>query len=218
MKIYEIESKGHGKFAFASGYNPFGGMEFMDEWHETARRSRVDFWKINPGEPGIEIDECASCWPDVMSCTFAPPSCFYSRKVLESLKSHGISVKRATLIPIGKIVKGKIKAVPPPDYFIIEALPGIQIDYAASGYNVDDCGYPDEKIPRPTPRPILQHDPETWTGLDLFCSSNYFGRPRFLQLLCNERVREIAAKDGWTNVAFQRVRVKGVNPITGRLD
>jgi hypothetical protein len=216
MKIYEITSAGHGKYAFAAGYYPFNDMAFMDEMDELKRKMMLDFWRINPCEPGIEIEESASCWPDVMSCTFSPPSCFFSRKVLESLEAHGIAAKRATFIPVGKLAKGKIKTVPPPDYFIIEALPGIQIDYAASGYTVDADGYPDTKIRRPTPRPVLQHDPETWSGLDLFCSSNYFGRPRYLQLLCTERVREIAAEDGWENVHFQRVRVKGVNPITGR--
>jgi len=216
MKIYEIASEGHGKYAFAFGYSPFNDMKFIEEWHESDLKRTLEFWKINPGEPGMQIEESASCWPDVMSCTFSPPSCFFSRKVLESLDSNGIAVKRTCPIPVGRVKLGKIKTVPPPDYFVIEAQPGIQIDYAASGYTIDANGYPDEKVLRPTPRPVLQHAPETWSGVDLFCSSNYFGRPRYLQLLCTERVREIAAKDGWTNVFFQRIRVKGVNPITGR--
>ena len=99
---------------------------------------------------------------------------------------------------------------------MIEALPGIRVDYAASGYIVDADGNPDRSAPRIVPSPIPQYDPATWSGADLFCQENGHGGPYYLDLLFTERIKEIAIKDGWTNVSFQRVRVKGVNPITGR--
>lgn len=172
-----------------------------------------------PDVPGLHVEERASHWPDVMFCGGRPPSCFFSRKVIESLDAHGIAVKRLTPIPVGKFGEGKLKSVPLPDYFVIEAIPGIRIDYAASGFVVDADGNPVPGAPIPKPPPTTQYDPATWSGLDLFCVSNgRAGGPYYLELLCTERVKEIAKQDGWTDVSFDRLYVKGINPFTGKPD
>ena len=216
MKIFEFESGSSSKFAYASGYRPFENMSFFDALPEQQRIRRSQFWALDPGDPGLCIDDSGSRWPDLMECNHPPPHFVFSRKILTSLESHGIPLKRITPIPIGSIASRKLSEVPPPEYFVIEALPGIRVDYAASGYIVDADGNPDRSAPRIVPSPIPQYDPATWSGADLFCQENGHGGPYYLDLLFTERIKEIAIKDGWTNVSFQRVRVKGVNPITGR--
>jgi hypothetical protein len=218
MKIFKFESGDSSKFAYAYGYRPFEGMAFEGEFSVTLKESRRAFAAANPGPPGLQVGDTGSIWPDLMYLGDPPPSFVFSRKILNSLGFHGISLKRTTSIPIGSVASKKLRDVPPPDYFVIEALPGIRVDYAASGYVVDADGNPGRNAPRVLPPPILQYDPTTWSGADLFCQDNGHGGPRYLDLLFTERVKEIAIKDGWTNVSFQRVRVKGVNPITGRPD
>jgi hypothetical protein len=150
-----------------------------------------------------------------MYCGGTVPSFVFARRILNSLEAHDISIKKITSIPITSIESKKLKSIAPPEYFVLEALPGIRVDYAASGYVVDADGNPDPKAPKIVPSPIPQLDPASWSGGDLFCQENGLFGPQYLNLLFTERVKEIAIKDGWTNVSFQRVRVKGVNPITG---
>lgn len=216
MKIFKFETGDSSRFAYASGYYPIGNMAFMEGIPEEIRNRKKLWWEKYPNLPGLHVDDSGSKWPDLMYCGNSPPSYFFSRKILTSLESHGISLRRTTLIPIGSIASKKLREISPPDYFVFEALPGIRVDYAASGYIVDADGNPDRSAPRAIPSPIWQYDPATWSGADLFCQENGLAGPRYLDLLFTERVKEIAIKDGWTNVSFQRVRVKGVNPITGR--
>ncbi len=216
MKIYKISTENHGKYAYATGYHAFQDMEFLESVGEYRRKMMEESWRIFPREAGLHIEDPATCWADVMFCGNPPPFFFCSRKVVNSLESHNIPLRRSTLIPIGCIKSKKLREIPPPEYFVLEALPGIQVDYASSGYVVAPDGLPDPNAPRITPSPIPQYDPATWTGADLFCQSNSQHGPRYLDLLCTERIKEIALQDGWTNVAFQRLRVKGINPFTGR--
>ncbi|HEX7260815.1 MAG TPA: hypothetical protein VF258_03285 [Luteolibacter sp.] len=215
MKIYKLSTGGHSKYAYAADYHAFEGMAFIESVGEHQRKMIMDSWRIFPKEPGLNIAPSGSYWPDVMFCGNPLPSCFFSRKVLESLDFHRIAVKRAIPIPVGEVANTKLRMVPPPDYFVIEALPGIRVDYAASGFSVDMDGNPNRNAPRIDPPPILQYDSATWSGADLFCQANGHYGPHYLDLLGTERIKEIALKDGWTNVAFNRVRVKGVNPFTG---
>jgi hypothetical protein len=215
MKIYKFATGDSNKYAYASGYAPFDGMSFFDEFPEQVKEREMAFWAVNPAPPGLCIDDSGSRWPDLMYCGGTPPSFVFSRKVIDSIAAHGIPVKRITPIPVGSIASEKLKTVPRPDYFVIEALPGISLDYAASRVAVDADGNPDFSAPRGNPPPILQYDPATWTGADLFCQANGPYGPHCLDILCTERVKEIAQRDGWTHVSFNRVRVKGVNPFTG---
>lgn len=215
MNIYTFKTGDSSKYAYASGYRPFEGMSFFDDFPEHLKNSRIRSWEVNQGEPGMQIGDTGSRWPDLMECGNPPPSFVFSRKILASLESHGILPRRITPIPIGEIQSEKLKSVPHPDYFVIEALPGIEVDYAASGYVVDSDGLPDLNSPPLLPMPIPRYDPQTWTGADLFCQSNARHGPCHLTLLCTERVKEIALQDRWTNVSFQRLRVKGINPFNG---
>lgn len=216
MKIYKFETGDSGKYAYAFGYRPFKDMRFFEDLPESIRIRRTQFWALNPGLDGISVGDSGNQWPDLMDCGNPPPFVFFSRKILDSLNAHEIPIRRFTPIPVGDIGSKKLRSIPPPEYFVIEALPGIHVDYAASGYIVDANGNPDPNAPKIIPPPIPQFDPATWSGADLFCQENGSCGPRYLDLLFTERVKEIAIKDGWTNTAFQRVRVKGVNPFTGR--
>lgn len=147
---------------------------------------------------------------------------FSSNRLLDGGGSnHRISTPINPLKPRQrpKILRSsRLKALQHPDYFVIEAVPGIRIDYAASGFVVDADGNPDPNLPRPSPPPTLQYDPATWSGADLFCVSNGRGGPCYLELLCTERIKEIAKLDGWANAAFNRSLVKGIEPFSGRPD
>ncbi len=191
-------------------------MGFEQEFPEYLRERRKLASVLDPGLPGLHVGETGSRWPDLMSCGNPPPSFVFSRKIVMSLESRDIALRRITPIPIGSIENSKLRNVPAPEYFVIEALPGIQVDYAASGYVVDVDGNPNLNAVRSDSTCILQYDPLTWSGADLFCQSNGHGAPRYLDLLCTERIVEIAKEDGWEDAAFQRVRVKGVNPVTGQ--
>lgn len=218
MKLYSFETIGNRSYCYASGYYPFGETNFMEGIPEGIRNRMLLSWEMFPEIPGLHIDDSGSRWPDLMDCGGGYPSFVFSQKILASLKSHDIMLRRTTPIPIGSIAREKLRDVPPPEYFVIEALPGIRVDYAASGFPVNADGNRDRNAPRVVPSPIPQYDPATWSGADLFCQENGPDGPCFLNLLFTERIKEIAIKDGWTNVSFQRVRVKGVNPFTGRLE
>lgn len=216
MKLYTFKTGDSSKFAYAYGYRPFDGMTFEDDFSKYLKEHRAASAAVNPGPPGLQVGDTGSKWADLMYCGNPPPSFVFSRRILNSLEAHEIPLKGVTPIPIGNIESKKLRSISPPEYFVIEALPGICVDYAASGYVIDADGNPDKNAPRVIPSPIPQLDPATWSGADLFCQENGHSGPHYLDILFTERVKEIAIKDGWTNVSFQRVRVKGVNPITGR--
>jgi hypothetical protein len=216
MKIYTFSTGDSNKFAYAYGYRPFGEMSFEDHFPEYLKERRHLASMLDLGPPGLQVGDAGAQWPDIMYCGNPPPSFVFSEKVLTSLGSHDISPYKVTPIPISSIASKKLRDIVAPNYFVVEAFPGIRVDYAASGFVVDSNGNPDQNAPQIQPSPILQYDPASWSGADLFCQSNGHGGPYYLDLLCTDRLREIAKLDGWTNAAFNRVRMKGINPFTGK--
>ena len=105
MKCYLIDSGSSNtkEWAWASGWRgPLDGpMPFL---LQIELESKIALWKVNPGPPGIHIDETpAWAWPDVLGCGGSPPLFFVSRKILESLDAEGIRYARATPIPVAVV-------------------------------------------------------------------------------------------------------------------
>ena len=161
-----------------------------------------DFWKVNPSEPGLIIGERGSRWPDFLRNGGSPPLMFVSQRVVNSLQNAGIPIARITSMPIAKIKARNLKNKPPPEYCVIEALPGIEMDYSASGIPIDTEGMP--IIPM-TIHPIpWKLKTSTWTGIDLFGWPRLPKRPDDV-LICTDRIVELAKHDGWTNVRFDPI-------------
>lgn len=210
-KIYSIRSACAKGFAYASGYGPFKGMAFFENLPSLVRERKKEAWDVYPMKPGLEIDEEGTKWPDVLHCGNPPPSEFFSGKVVDSLRANEIHSIRVTEVPVGNVGSSKLREIPHPAYHALEAEPGISIDYAASGIPLDKDGKPE--LPRG--KSVVVHlDPLTWTGADIFKCSNW--QRGGMDLLCTERVKKIAEQEGWTNVEFIRLRVKGVDPFTGK--
>ncbi|WP_338285933.1 hypothetical protein [Luteolibacter sp. LG18] len=207
-KIYSISEASQKGFAWASGYGPFEGMDFFPRLHLVTQRSFMDFWEVNHKPPGISLGETGTKWPDIMFCGNPPPFAFFSDRIVEDLLDFGVEFEGVTPIPLGPIKSKKLRSVPAPAYHVLEAKVGISIDYEASGIAMDDNGQP----MLPVGQAVVVHlDPETWSGADVFKCSNW---PRGgMDLLCTDRVKQLALAQGWTNVDFVRQRVKGVNPF-----
>jgi hypothetical protein len=178
------------QFAWAMGFGPLDEpMPFLDPVHLQQYR---EFWNVNPRPPGLIIEDGgtrAIAWPDFLGHGGGFPAYFVSAKVIDSLKAENISFVRATPIPVASVACRRLKGVPPPKYFVLEATPGIQIDKEAS-------------VGRPAP----MFRRSSWNGEQLFGRPNIWNRPS-TTLLCTEKVVEIAQKTGWTNARFEKIHL-----------
>ncbi len=201
MNFYIIRTaESDRRFIYASGYGPLS--EPMNFLSPQDLENKVEFWKVNQREPGIITGERGSKWPDFLRNGGSPPLMFVSQRIVESLHNSGIPIARSTPMPIAKIKAKNIKDKPAPEYSVVEALPGIEMDYEASGISIDSEGKP--IIPR-TIQPIpWKLKSSTWTGLDLFGWPRIPKRPDEV-LICTDRVVELAKRDGWTNVKFESI-------------
>lgn len=203
-KFYYITSEAVGgpNYPWAAGYGPLAEMPYFEHLNPDSESSLRRFWEINPLPPGMEIDPGGKVWSDVIGCGNGPPNNFYSEKIIFSLETAGIPLLRTTRMPIGKIRARRLQSIPPPNYFVIESIPGMSVDYEAMGVATDGNGrpkYTNEQILNP-PKMVL--DLDSWTGLDLFSFSNRGGP---VNLFCTERIRLIAETEGWTNVKFKPI-------------
>lgn len=207
MTFYKLtdDSNGNCRYAYAMGFYPLADtMPFILE-SELERKNR--FWEISEkGPPGIIIGgggrlERANAWPDILGHGAGWPMYFISENVVQSLNQAGIPFARLTEMPVAEVNPPKLKS-PPPKYYVLEAAPGIEMDYVASKVPTDSIGKP---IPHLYPLNIswkLKRD--SWTGLDLFCRPNVWNRPT-CSLICTEKVVELAKHEGWTNAKFEPV-------------
>ena len=170
--------------------------------HPTQLERLREFWKVNPWPPGIYI-ETGRIWPDFLGHGGGSPSFFVTERVLESMRTEGLTITRATEIPIGQIDSKALKDKPPPRYFVVETAPGIEVDFAATGIPTDAEGKPVlNPLPKPWPPVAWRLRLSSWNGADLFCYSNFGGS---LTLVCTEKVVELAKREGWTNCRFEPV-------------
>ncbi|QIF05567.1 hypothetical protein [Roseimicrobium sp. ORNL1] len=139
-----------------------------------------------------------------------------SERVVASLRSIGAPIGRITEMPMAEINAKALKNQPPPKYFVIETIPGIEVDLAATGFKLDAHG---KAILNPLPRPwpsTYRYRPESWNGTDLFDVHTISSADvPHTGLYCTERVKELAAKEGWTNTDFTRLVMPGNWPGRG---
>lgn len=215
MKLYNLSVGTYrpGGFAAASGYGPIPDMWFLSP--VMLERARA-FWQINPRPPGLSIEPNAKSWPDFLSNGGGPPYFFISERIVTSLRSIAAPLGRVTEMPIAEINAKALKNQPPPKYFVMETFPGIEVDLVATGFKLDARGKAILKpLPQPWP-PTFHYRPESWNGTDLFDRRSFSGVDGpYTGLYCTERVKELAAQEGWTNTDFTRLVMPGNWPSRG---
>jgi len=193
-------------YAWAAG---FGLLETpMPFLHPNQLARAVEFGKKNPRSPGLYIEDYdygpkARKWPDFLGHGgVTSPSHFVSETVIEDLRANGAPIARVTEMPIAEIQATGLRSIPPPKYFALETVPGIEVDFAASGIPTDSEGKPIlNPLPKPWP-PIWRLKASSWNGADLFSYSNYGGP---LTLICTEKIVELAHKQRWSNCRFEPI-------------
>jgi hypothetical protein len=162
------------------------------------------FWAINQIQAGLHVEGEARKgiglleWPDFLGNGLGYPSFFVSERVILSLKRAGIEIGRLTAMPIGTVNPPALKWVPAPDYFVLEALYGIEMNYSASGVRLEE-GVPKYNPVKP-PNWVL--DGSSWSGRHLLAWPNP-SKSMTVSLICTERVMELAGREKWTNCRFE---------------
>jgi hypothetical protein len=204
---YAIGAANKKGYAYAFAFGPFDGFESLKSLHPAYIQRRRLNWQVSPLEcSGLLIDDYGERWPDVLACSTAPPSCFFSERAIESLARNGIAPEQIIPVPVGSILGSKLLDIPRPNYYVIVPRIGIAVDYVASGIQLDQAGNPQLPVGQ---NPPVQLDPDTWSGDDLFRCSNW---PRGgKEFLCTEEMKRIVESEGWTNVEFVRQGIKGIS-------
>ncbi len=201
MELYDVRYNNDRGMAWAGGYGPIEDLWFVAP---VVMDRKLKYWEINPSPPGISIDPGARHWPDVLGCGSAPPSFFVRDKIVDSLREIGAPMGRVTNMPVAEIHSRALRKKPQPEYFVVETFPGIEVDWAATGFECDEHGKPIPGIsPRPYPRRFL-YRLDTWNGTDLFSFHPRGPKPGPSTIMfCSEIVKKIAEVEGWTNVEFK---------------
>jgi hypothetical protein len=204
MNFYRIDSISIGgtKHPWAAGWGPLECMPFFQRFAPVMQESKKRFWKVNPRPPGLIVDPGGEIWTDVIGCGGSPPSFFVSDKIVSDLNAAGIRILCATEMPIAKNLSKALKSVPSPKYYVLEAEPGINYAYDLMGLKLDSNGKP--IIDRTKKFPESIYSLSTWNGADLFGKRAVFDST--VDLLCTERVKELAERKGWTNIDFKSVK------------
>jgi hypothetical protein len=203
MKIYEIKHQAVdcAPFAWASGYGPLETVTFLSPIFLERRRK---YWEVNPSPPGLKIDAGASKWPDFLGCGHPAPSYFVSDRVVHALQAINVDLLHLAEMPIATIGSKKLRVIPAPNYYILQAKPGIEWNFKASGLDVDSDGKPVMDASSKNWPPVINLKVKTWNGMDVFTFANWqVGLST--TLFCTERIVEIAKKEEWTNVRFDPV-------------
>ncbi len=205
MNFYEIESwaVGYTKYPWVGGWGPLESMPFFQRFPPITKESKKEFWQVNPRPPGLIIDSGGKVWSDVLGCGGGPPSYFVSERIVSDLCSAGIQILSATEMPIAKNMSKALRDVPPPKYYVLEAEPGINYAYDLMGLNLDPTGKP--IIDRTKKFPESIYCLSTWNGAELFGKRAVFDST--INLLCTERVKKLAERNGWTNIEFKSIKV-----------
>jgi hypothetical protein len=205
MNLYRIASwaVGYTKYPWVAGWGPLEYMPFFSTFPPITQKSKIEFWDVNPRLPGLHIDPGGKVWADVLGCGGGPPSFFVSERIINNLQAEGIPILRATEMPIAKNLSKALKDVPSPKYYVLEAAPGIRLAYEAMGIELDSTGKP--ILVQGAKFPEAIYDLATWNGADLMGKLAVYDSTT--SLLCTERVKELAERNGWTNIEFKPVKV-----------
>jgi hypothetical protein len=164
-------------------------------------KMKLKSWEINPRKPGIHIDTVGVKWPDILGNGAGHPHEFHSTKVLSTFQKNNISLATVTEIPIAVIRSKRLKNIPPPEYYVLEAPFGIECDTSGSDFDVNG------KPIKSTGEYELVLKLSTWNGSDLMARPTVSNvKQPWYNLICTERIKELAKKDGWTNVRFDPVK------------
>lgn len=192
-----------GKYAWATGYGALPKMPYLDEIGEDFRSDMLGFWKVNPSAMGMRVDRGGSQWGDCISVSLGWPHECYSETVIRDLQEAGIEIWRTTKMPIAEVLAKRLQNKTPPEYFVVEAHRGIDVDYVASGFPLGPDGRPEMTKRNPAMKGALALSLATWSGKDLFSPRTM----ATLNLHCTEKVKQLAEEKGWTNVKFNEVPV-----------
>ncbi|MGL4400749.1 MAG: hypothetical protein ACRCXD_12830 [Luteolibacter sp.] len=205
MKFYTVRAmvEAGGKYAWSDGYCPMNFMPFLDLVEETIRARRFEFWRINPGMAGVTIYQGGSEWPDCIGVGLGWPHECYSDRVIKDLEASGIKIWRKTEMPIAEINSKRLQKKNPPKYYVIEAGPGIETDYKASGVPLDANGKPDLVKRDKSHTGPYAVSLSSWNGEHLV--SPHDREPMYA--LWSEVAKEICEEKGWTNFRFDEVPV-----------
>jgi hypothetical protein len=204
MNVYRIESwaVGYTKYPWVAGWGPLEHMPFFGTFPPITQEMKLRSFAINNQPPGLQIDPGGKVWSDVMGCGGGPPSFFVSDRIVNDLQDEGIPILRATVMPIAKNLSKALRDVPAPKYYVLEAVPGIRLAYDAMGIELDLTGKP---ILVPGVKfPEAIYDLATWNGADLMGKLAVYDSTT--SLLCTDRVKELAERNGWTNIEFKQVK------------
>jgi hypothetical protein len=208
VNFYKISFQYTGctKYAWASGYGPIAEnideIPFLKNAPEAFKKNKQEFWQFNNSPSGIKLDTGGKDWPDILGCGGGPPHFFISERVLTDLKNAGVPYLRSTQMPLIQPFPEKLRAVPPPLYYVLEGIPGLEASWAAMGVPHDSenrvnfsGGYP-----KPWPPAQWKVSLSSWTGLDLMSYKNW---QMPMTLICPDEIKDIAKAKKWTNVLFQ---------------
>jgi hypothetical protein len=208
MKIYDIKATGnYGKpWAWASGLMWYEGK--MDYW--TPGPTLDSFRKYCSVEdemlPGINIDNVGRLWPDWLGAGGGVPSYYVSQRVIDSLRRAGISYRRAIEMPIGHIASKKLRQIPPPVYYVLEAPAAMTINLVKRKVPGIDC------FGRPIGRMIEESHyvakADDWPGTELVSIKRLPPKEQdYIFLFATQRIVDLAAEDGWTNFEAKEIEV-----------
>jgi len=193
------------EFAWASGYGLLDGENPYLPANLLA--SKLESERLFPRQPGLTITNSsprskAEKWPDFLGHGGGAPSYFLSETVVGDLQAYGVPTARITEMPIAEIDTKGLRSLPPPKYFIVETLPGIEIDFLASKIPTDEKGIPIlNPLPKPWP-PIWVLKASSWKGNDLFSFSNFSNS---LTMICTEKIIDISRHQNWSNCRFEPI-------------
>jgi hypothetical protein len=208
MNFYTIDAKSIGgpEYAWASGYGPnaedIDDIPFLKESPEVMKRNLRDFWEVSKRGPGIKLDTWGKKWPDVLGCGQGSPSFFASQKIVEDLRNTGVSLLRLTEMPLAPPLPKKLRDVPPPRYYVLEGIPGLEVAWSAMKIPSDGANKIDfsKGYPKPWPPVEWKVSLSSWSGFDLV---SYINWQLPMTLVCTDKIRDLAKARNWTNIAFR---------------
>jgi hypothetical protein len=206
MHIYKIRSWacGYTKFPWVAGWGPLEDMPFFDTFPPATQELKRRSWEVSSLQPGLYIDPGGKVWSDILGCGGGPPSFFVSERIVSDLSAEGIEFLRATEMPIAENGSKVLKNIPAPIYYVLEAEPGINFISEPKNIINVEMGMPKlgNRVRRPSKQIYLS---STWNGKDLFGQRNVYDSTT--SLFCTDKVKNIAKRNGWTNIEFKAVEV-----------
>jgi hypothetical protein len=208
MNIYKITTEQQfdsGKYPWCETFGPLEDHSYMDRLPPILSESEKKFLNARRGlKSGLYLD-CGHLWSDVIRYSGMVPECFYSERIVKTLEEEKIPLFNVIHAPVAQIENRgkKLREIPAPNYYLIEAHPGILRDWEEMGYVLNPDGTPNRNFP-PNPRRPECYKASSWRNIDIFCPDAPLCSTA---IYCTDRIVDLAIKHQWTNIAFEPVRV-----------